>query len=102
MLNCKLEVVVKLPVPASGNLTFSAAAYIERDTEEAAFNRGLTVEETASELLINTDQQTADGFRNSTNGTSTILSMAKGLVCGKDESAVPSGAISISKTDSSA
>jgi len=97
MLGCKLEVVVELPIPATGDLSFEVSARIERDTLEQEYNAGLTLKDTGTDLEISTDKKTAAEMRNNTiKGSNVIMSMSRGLICKKTEQAVNASEISIS------
>jgi hypothetical protein len=102
MLGCKLEVVVEMPVPATGDMTFDVQVKVEidatakRPNKEPEYNAGLKLNNLAEDIEITTDQETAAKMRNNTiNGSSVILSMSKGLVCKKTKQKVAASEITI-------
>ena len=97
MLGCKLEVVVELPIPTSGTLSFEVQTRIERDTEETVYNQGLTIREANNQIEILTPQATADSMRNNSlpGMNNVLIVMAKGLICKNTGLAVPQSDIAI-------
>lgn len=80
MGGCKLEMMVKVPVNADGDTTFTININFHKDEGEAALNAGLTARNENGMIVIDSSLQTSDGSK-------TALSMASSLICVEKDAA---------------
>jgi hypothetical protein len=79
MGSCRMEIVVEIPVPESGNLTFEVQFYVHgshKGKSEEEINAALETKEVGNEIVVTYDD-------------AELMGMSTGLVCESTKLAVP-------------
>jgi len=76
MGSCRMEIVIEIPVPSSGNLSFKIEFYVHNATNENQINAALKTQEVGNEILVTFDD-------------TELMGMSTGLVCKNTKMAVP-------------
>ena len=86
MGSCRMEIVIEIPVPTSGDLSFEVEFYVHNATNEDQINAALKTQEVGNEILVTYDD-------------TELMGMSTGLVCKSTTLAVPASNVTRERVD---
>lgn len=94
---CKLEAVVEVPVPDSGDLSFAIDLWVEKDdADETALNNYIQSSRVGSSIFFNTTNQGDDDAALDADG-GQVMEMSTRLVCASTEAYVSDSDVTVTK-----